>query len=606
MQHVLTRVTAAVSGRTFEEAVVLLFCALALAFLLPFALVRGLNGQWLHVAIDGAGAGIVAILGYTVWRSRRVELAGPVIAVLFLGLVMLVVHLFGTRMLFWAFPLSATTFFLLRPVNAAALNLVTAVAIGPVALELGLWTGIAGFYAALLATNCLALAVITAMNYSRRRLKRMAERDELTRLPNRRLLVHRIEELIDAADDQPVALLLLDLDEFKLVNDTLGHAAGDALLQQVADRLCECVRTSDTVSRFGGDEFVVVLSVRRVVEADEVAQRILGALASPFRVNDHEVAGRSTIGISLYPTDGRTPEELLQAADTAMYAAKREDRDHYRYFSAAMNHEVSERVRIEGELGEALERHELVLHYQPRVRLPEGVAVGAEALLRWEHPERGLLLPGKFLTVAEQSPIMGAVDRYVLAQAAQQARAWQNGGLAMPISVNLSARELHREGFGAELADVLTRGGADPSYLEVEITESSVMRDFAHANRQLLDLKRHAPGIRIALDDFGSGRSSLQYVRQLPIDTLKMDRAFVADMDGDDDTGWAIARTIVQLGQHLGLNVVAEGVERREQIDLLRNLGCGEAQGFAYARPMTPGDFAHWLNEGGQVGLSRS
>jgi len=595
MQHALSRLTTALANRTFEEAIVLLFYALALAFLLPFAVVRGLNGQWLHVAIEALGAGIVAILGYTVWRSRRVHWAGPVTAVVFLGLVVVVVHLFGTRMLFWAYPLSATTFFLLRPVNAAALNLVTAVAISPVALELGLWTGIAGFYAALLATNCLALAVITAMSDSRRRVKTMAQRDELTHLPNRRLLVHRIEELIEAADDQPVALLLLDLDEFKLVNDTLGHAAGDKLLQQVAARLRECVRASDTVSRFGGDEFVVVMGLSQTAEAGEAAHRILAALAPPFLVDGHEVAGRPSIGVSLFPEDGRSAGDLLQAADTAMYAAKREDTNQYRYFAASMNHEVRERVRIEAELSEALERHDLVLYYQPRVRMVDGAVVATEALVRWQHREGGLLLPSAFLPVAEQSAIMGAIDRYVLTHAARQASAWQRNGVAMPISVNLSARELHRDGLGAEFADLLTAGGADPSYIEVEITESSVMRDFAHANRQLRDLKHRAPGIRIALDDFGSGYSSLQYLRQLPIDTLKIDHSFVADLDHCDETGWAIARTIVELGDNLGLKVVAEGVERAEQVDMLRKLGCREAQGFGYARPMSAGDFAEWL-----------
>jgi len=595
MQHMLSRLTTALAKRSFEEAIVLLFCALALAFFLPFALVRGFNGQWLHLAIDVGGSGVVATLGYAVWRSQRVQWAGPITAVVFLGLVVVVVHLFGTQMLFWAYPLSATTFFLLSPAYAAALNLVTAVAIGPVALELGLWTGIMGFYAALLATNCLALAVITAMSESRRRVKMLAQRDELTHLANRRLLVHRIEELIDAADEQPVVVLLLDLDEFKLVNDTLGHAAGDTLLQQVAARLRECVRASDTISRFGGDEFVVVMGLSHTAEADEVARRIVAALAPPFLVDGHELAGRPSIGISLFPEDGRNAGDLLQAADTAMYAAKRDDKHPYRYYAASMNREVSERVRIEAELGEALERHELVLYYQPRVRMLDGAAVATEALVRWQHPERGLLLPGAFLPVAEQSSIMGAIDRYVLTHAARQASAWQRNGLAMPISLNLSARELHRDGLGDELTDLLTAAGADPSYLEVEITESSVMRDFAHANRQLLDLKRRAPGIRIALDDFGSGYSSLQYLRELPIDTLKIDRSFVADLDHHEQTGWAIARTIVELGHNLGLKVVAEGVERAEHVAMLRNLGCYEAQGFGYARPMAVGDLADWL-----------
>ncbi|MDZ7748310.1 MAG: EAL domain-containing protein [Halofilum sp. (in: g-proteobacteria)] len=413
-----------------------------------------------------------------------------------------------------------------------------------------------------------------------------AQYDPLTDLPNRALLADRLEQALRDAKrgGYSVAVLLIDLDEFKLVNDTLGHSAGDALLQQVGARLRGCLRAGDTVARLGGDEFVLVIPLRADTEANDIAERVLAALQGGMLVAGHEVTARPSIGIAVYAGDGRTPEALLQAADTAMYAAKGAGKNRYRYFTEHMNEYMSERLRIEAQLRAALEHDELVLHYQPRVRLDDGRIVGAEALLRWHHAERGLLLPGQFLGHVERSPLIGDIDRWVLRAAARQAATWQRAGHGLVVSANLSTRELHADGFAADAAAILAAAGVDPAGLELEITESMLMHDFERASRQLRELRDRAPGLRIAIDDFGSGYSSLNYLRHLPIDTLKIDRSFVADLVGPDAaTAGAIARTIAELGRNLGLTVVAEGVERAEQAERLPRYGCHQAQGFWYA-----------------------
>jgi diguanylate cyclase (GGDEF)-like protein/PAS domain S-box-containing protein len=430
-------------------------------------------------------------------------------------------------------------------------------------------------------------------------LLHQAQYDPLTDLPNRTLLSDRLGQgILDAERaNQRVAVLLLDLDEFKLVNDTLGHSAGDDLLCKVATCLRKSLRSGDTVARLGGDEFVIAVALRGNTDPTEVADRIHNNLQDPIRVAEREVTARPSIGISLYPQDGQTTEALLQAADTAMYAAKHAGKNRYQYFAADMNTQVSERLRVEAELREALANHQLELFYQPQIALADHSLVGGEALLRWNHPTRGLCGPGEFLPVAERGPLIGEIDRFVLADAARAVAAWQPQRHATLISANVSARELHAEGFGAEVADTLARAGANPAGLELEITESMLMRDIEHATRQLLDLRARAPGLRVAVDDFGSGYSSLNYLRQLPIDTLKVDRSFVADIECPDraDTARAIVRTIVELGRSLGLRVVAEGVESAAQAELMRELGCPVAQGFWFNRPMAQARFGDCL-----------
>ncbi len=438
------------------------------------------------------------------------------------------------------------------------------------------------------------LAQITSIAIEQFRLSqellRQAQYDTLTRLPNRALLAERLQQALAEAhrEASPVAVILLDLDEFKLVNDTLGHSAGDALLGQVAERLRSCVRPSDTVARLGGDEFVIVVPLRGG-EIGDVAERVVATLQTSLSVAGREVTACPSMGIALYPEDGVTSEALLQAADTAMYAAKNGGKNRFRFFSADMNAEMTARLRTEAELRSAIEGDELTLHYQPRVALATGAVVGAEGLLRWNHPERGLLEPDAFLATAERGPLMPTIDRRVIEHVARQAARWQGLGQHLVVSANLSANELHTDGFGQEVARVLSDAGVDPAGLELEITESILMHDFERATRQLRDLKERAPGLRIAIDDFGSGYSSLNYLRYLPIDTLKIDRSFVADLNADDATAGAIVRTIVELGRNLGLNLVAEGVERPEQARRLFALGCDQAQGFWYG-PAVPVD----------------
>lgn len=431
-------------------------------------------------------------------------------------------------------------------------------------------------------------------------LLRQAQYDTLTELPNRALLSDRLEHAIQEAerDEHLVGVLLLDLDEFKLVNDSLGHSAGDQLLQEVALHLRDCLRAGDTVARLGGDEFVLVVPLHQEADyCNDIAERVLATLQRPIRIADHEVTARPSIGVSMYPQDGRTAEALLQAADTAMYAAKHAGKNRYRYFAESMNRQVSARLQIESELQDALAHEQLELHYQPRVALDTGMISGAETLLRWRHPERGLLLPGEFIQVAERGPLISDIDRLVLNHAAERVAAWQRERRNLLLSVNLSARELHADGFAAEVARILERFGVDPSGLEIEITESMLMYDFERASRQLLDLKERAPGLNVAIDDFGSGYSSLNYLRHLPIDTLKIDRSFVVELAGAAETGTAaaIAKTIVELAHNLHMTVVAEGVEHLDQLRVLRGFGCEEAQGFLFDRALPVEEFKHRL-----------
>ena len=432
------------------------------------------------------------------------------------------------------------------------------------------------------------MAQITSIAIEQYRLAqqliRQARYDELTGLPNRALLYDRLEHGIEELErsGQRLAVLLLDLDEFKLVNDTLGHSVGDELLRQVATRLRYQVRAGDTVARLGGDEFVLLVRLDETQEASEIAERVVRSLQGSIALAGQEVHARPSVGISIAPQDGTAPESLLQAADTAMYAAKHGGKNHYRYFAEAMNARITERLRVEGDLRHALVREELVLHFQPQFALVGHALVGLEALVRWQHPQRGLLLPGDFLPVAERSPLIGEVDRYVLARACATLAAWQASGHEVVLGVNISARELLAEDFAALIERTIVASGVHPRGLELEITESVLMHDFELASQQLTQLKARFPGLRVAIDDFGSGYSSLNYLRHLWIDTLKIDRSFVADIDNAEaaDTARAIIRTIVELGRSLGLTVVAEGVETATQAELLAEIGCDSAQGF--------------------------
>jgi diguanylate cyclase (GGDEF)-like protein len=419
------------------------------------------------------------------------------------------------------------------------------------------------------------------------RLAFLAQFDALTGLPNRALLADRFSQMIVQArrHDKPLGVLFIDLDDFKLVNDSLGHAGGDDLLKDVALRLQASVRPGDTVARISGDEFAVVLAdLARVDDAAIVAQKIINQLATPFRVGGRELFVTASIGIAASPSDGADAEALLGAADAAMYRAKQAGRNGYQFFTADINQRTRARAQLGSELRRALERGEFVLAYQPKFDLRTGVACAAEALLRWRHPERGVVSPAEFIPVLEETGLIVPVGEWVLEQVCRDLKAWEAAGIALiPVAVNLSARQFRHSDLDERIRAVLRKHGVDPRLIELEVTESQVMQDPEHANRMMRALSRD--GIRVAIDDFGTGYSSLSYLTRFPVAALKIDRSFVADVL-DDPADATIVRTIVDMAHTLGFIVVAEGVETEAQAAFLRGLGCEQAQGYHFAKPM--------------------
>jgi diguanylate cyclase (GGDEF)-like protein/PAS domain S-box-containing protein len=419
-------------------------------------------------------------------------------------------------------------------------------------------------------------------------LTHLAQHDHLTDLPNRTLLNDRLTQAMTLAHRRghQVAVLFLDVDRFKHINDTLGHAIGDRLLQSVALRLLACVRRSDTVSRLGGDEFVILLSeVRNAEDAAISAARILQALGQPHRIDQHELYLTVSIGIAIFPDDGTEAEVILKNADFAMYDAKQNHRNNYRFFESQMNARAMARRSLENDLRLAMERQEFSLHYQPKVNLKTGAIIGIEALIRWHHPERGLVPPVQFIPVAEDCGFIVPIGHWVLREACRQAQAWRDSGLPpMCIAVNISAVELRAKDFVANVCAILAETGLDPRCLELELTETFLMQDLestAAVLRALKDL-----GVRLALDDFGTGYSSLSYLKRFPIDTLKIDRSFVCDLTTDADDA-SIVDAVISMGRSLHMMVVAEGVETQEQLNCLNRQGCPEGQGYLFSRPVS-------------------
>jgi diguanylate cyclase (GGDEF)-like protein len=422
--------------------------------------------------------------------------------------------------------------------------------------------------------------------------------DELTGLPNRLLFKERLSQEIASArrEGRRLALLYIDLDRFKSINDSLGHTAGDELLEQTARRMRTCLRESDTLARLGGDEFAIILSnVAGPQSVTTVAEHIVESLSDPFVISQQESYVSASIGVAMYPSDGRDSEDLLKKADTAMYRAKDSGRGRFVYFEERMNAEAVERVALERELRQALLRSEFVLHYQPQLDLRTGRISGAEALLRWNHPTRGLVLPGVFIAVAEETGLIEPLGRWVLLEACAQHAAWRSAGVKPPrIAVNVSGRQFRRSDLVQVVEEALRQSGTPASALEIEVTESLFMGESAHAVAVLSQLRQM--GAQVAIDDFGTGYSSMSYLKRLPVDVLKVDHSFIADMTDNHDTR-AIAKAIINLAHTLNKSVVAEGVETAEQLVLLKRWRCNRVQGYHFSRPLPPEQFLALMQE---------
>src|ERR1700730_11874858 len=430
-------------------------------------------------------------------------------------------------------------------------------------------------------------------------LSHSVQHDFLTNLPNRVLLTDRLNQAIAFAQRQGTqfAVLFVDLDHFKAINDSLGHEVGDKLLQSVAGRLIASVRRSDTVSRQGGDEFVVLLShVEQAEDAAFSARKILEALSAPHQIDNTDLNINVSIGVSTYPGDGQDAPSLMNSADTAMYDAKEHWRNNYQFFRPDMDARVVERQSLEGSLRRALGRHEFLLHYQPKINLKSGEITGVEALIRWMHPDRGLVPPSQFVPIAEECGLILPIGRWVLLEACTQARAWRDLGLrAVPVAVNVSAVEFLAKDFLSGVRTVLIATGVEPHNLELELTESVLMRDAESTIDTLHALK--AIGVQLAVDDFGTGYSSFSYLRRFPLDALKIDRSFVHDITSNPDDA-KIVSAMIGIGKSLRQRVIAEGVETLEQLDFLQSQGCGEGQGYYFSRPVVAEEFTELLKSG--------
>lgn len=433
------------------------------------------------------------------------------------------------------------------------------------------------------------------------KMAHLARHDVLTGQPNRLLLEERLTQTIAQAQRhrRKVALLYLDLDHFKYINDSLGHAVGDQLLISVAERLQSCVRASDTVCRQGGDEFVILLTeIEQPQDAGQVAGKILAALAPSVVIGSHELHVSISIGISIYPSDGDSVNSIMRSADTAMYHAKSSGRNNYQFFRDDMNNRVNQRLLIEAGLRRALINNEFVLHYQPQIHLQSGAMTGAEALIRWQDPEKGMVYPAEFISIAEECGLIIPIGRWVLREACTRIRAWQDAGLqAVPVAVNVSAIELRHCQFVEGVAAILAEVGLPAHYLKLELTESLLIHDAEASQRTLQALKEM--GVRLAIDDFGTGYSSLSYLQRFPIDTLKIDGSFVGGMDTDADNA-AIVNAVISMGRNLKHQVVAECIENKKQLMLLKAQHCETGQGYQFSHPLEANQFESLLRHKNQ------
>jgi diguanylate cyclase (GGDEF)-like protein/PAS domain S-box-containing protein len=439
---------------------------------------------------------------------------------------------------------------------------------------------------------------ISERKKSRERIDFLAHHDSLTELPNRALLNDRLEMAINTAKrrKEKVGILFIDLDRFKNINDSLGHAAGDQILRQTAARLSDAVRTDDTVARLGGDEFVVLLPrVRDERSLAEVAIKLREELLVPYILEDMPLHLSPSIGIAVYPEDGDTPSTLIKNADAAMYLAKEKGRNNYQFYTPVLNARTLDRLKLEYDLRSALELGQFELHYQPQVMAGSKKLYGAEALVRWRHPERGLVPPNHFIPLAEETGLIIPLGAWVIAEAARQVNSWHHAGVAdLVVSVNISALQFHQSGFLAEVRELLAKAGTKPSSIELELTESMLMSDM-ETSIQVLQAFRDL-GYRIAIDDFGTGFSCLNYLRRLPANILKIDQSFVRDMQSDT-ASLAIVTSIIRLAESLGMDTIAEGVETAEEATLLVSQGCRLMQGYYFSKPLPPAQFEAWLQQ---------
>jgi diguanylate cyclase (GGDEF)-like protein/PAS domain S-box-containing protein len=447
---------------------------------------------------------------------------------------------------------------------------------------------------------------LTEYKQAEEKVNYFAYHDALTNLPNQELFKDRLKHALVAADrnGQMLVVMLVDLDRFATINDTLGYVTADQLLREVARRIIGCVRATDTVARFGGDDFALLLTeIKRPQDAAKIAQHIQEALSAPFNFDEQELFITSSIGISYSPDDAKDAVGLLKSAGTALNRAKELDGNNYQFYTSGRTTKALRQLVLENNLRPGLERDEFIVHYQPQVNIQSFQLVAMEALVRWEHPALGLLYPSEFIGLAEDNGLIVSIGEWVLRTACLQSKAWQDSGFdPLRVAVNLSARQFQQPLLVESIARILKDTGLDPNLLELELTEGSIMKDPNQAIRKLHELK--TMGIHISVDDFGTGYSSLNYLKRFPIDTLKIDQSFVKDINTDPDNE-AIVSAIITLAHALKLNVIAEGVETHEQLDSLRVLKCDEVQGFLFSQPLSVAEFTALLAERLSIGVPR-
>ncbi|WP_445938781.1 putative bifunctional diguanylate cyclase/phosphodiesterase [Pseudomonas sp.] len=436
-----------------------------------------------------------------------------------------------------------------------------------------------------------------------REIERLAFSDELTGLPNRRLMLDRLQHAMDREQRENTlgALLFIDLDHFKTVNDSLGHLVGDGLLREVTTRLASGLRAEDTLARMGGDEFVVLLegldsNPQLAAEAAAItAEKLLKSLVGTCWIDGHELSISASIGIALHPFGSQVAADVLKQADTAMYRAKQGGRNALHFFAPEMQAAIDQRLQMQSELRQAVQRNQLYLVFQPQLALATERIAGAEVLLRWVHPERGEVMPGDFILLAEETGLIEELGAWVLEQACAALARWLPQWPQLVLAVNLSPRELRQRGCVARISECLQRHQVPATALELEITEGVLLEDVEQCISNMQELK--VLGVRFAIDDFGTGYSSLTYLKRLPLDRLKIDRSFTWDMDGEDGSGLMLVQTILVIARNLGLECVAEGIETQWQLDSLREHGCSLGQGYHFSRPLREADFQAWMQQ---------